>query len=937
MGGSELSGGVATQVVARPVDTYVSPAENNFTRLATSLQQVLPGLGQFAERKTKERVEESTAQGMKQRQMDGEAPVFQQESDPFWRKGYMRMHGWMQAAKTSSEFESLYEERKLDPSFDVNAELDRHMAESLNGLTDKDALEGFMERTSSLRSSYMNEQAKLQTQILRQQDQDNLQTFVNDSVAPLVKEGPEATRSWLNGFMETQRYRGYTRRELAAMSADAFVSRALETLDPSVLDALDVKDESGIAITDNPEIGNTVRAARENIQKNLYGELKKSSEEANKAVAANYARLKAEGTLTPEFINENSKGPLAYFGSSSEVQSAWDTYYKQQESVQSDRNFQRLYEEGTIAFYSNDPEAKKWVTKRREPLYEQALGAFATGDEAVFQDSVQQIVQDIERTKFADDRLTGIMQAATQAMPMQKDGKEAVPPDFNVGYAIYSTLKNSGNSTLLSKMAGEEAMMIFAGYESELKYHKDSPTALKNAKAFLTPEAREMVRTITPNERSSVKEDAASAFTGLIDTGSLFAAENVDQMANAVMVEYTKGRGQGLSHDAAMNYATTRVKSSHILAGGVWVPVSATETESEALSGGLTVAMEEFSKKNPDVKSPMVVSLGDTSGTYRIVDYITGKVETHNAADMKLRFKQEKMIAPEQLIQLQNFKQDVAAGRVTPEMIYNSWGTIQSQFSSGMLNAREYERLSAVKKNYERKRLDASVRETIEQHRKSRALPVPKEPEPVEDLHRPLPSPSSKAGKVYEHVTSAVKGGDPYSALTMMSEGMVLRTYDDPSTGTNIGAGYSITAHGPEKSKKDLLAAGVSPRLVDAVLAGKAEITPKQATELLRLSLRSYEKTAQKAFGDGWEDLPHNVRAVITDMAYVTGKPTQFKTALSLAREGKWDEMSASLSLKYKDRKTGQYKDDKRRISLWKSMIRGPHEFLAHVGIAGRS
>lgn len=940
IGSSEI-GPVGAKVVARPVDTFVDPAESNFTRLSTALNGFLPGFSQYAQKEATEKVkvqeEEGAIQGMKQRQMDGDAPVFSQEADPYWRKGYMKMHGWMQASQATSSFEEIYEQNKNNPSFDVRAELDKHISENLQGLTDKDALSGFMERTSGMRERYLNEQAKVHTEILRQKDQEQVQAFVNDAVAPLAKEGPEATRQWLDGFMESQRYRGYTRRELAGMASSALLKRATETLDPTVLDALSVKDENGIAMSDTPEIASAIATAKSQIATATQKELKAAAEEGHKALTATYAEHKAKGTLTPEFIVENSKGPLAFFGTSSEVQGAWDQFFKQQEEGRKSQNFQHLYDSGTIAFYSNDPDAKKWVMERRSPVYEKTLGAFSTGDEQTFQAGVREIVQDIERTKIADDRLTGIMQAATQAMPMMKDGAEVVPPDFNVGYAIYSTLKNNGNTTLLAKMAGEDAMMVFANYESELKYHRDSVTALKVAKAQMSPEARETVRNITTQERAAVKSDAASAFTGWIDTGSPFAAENVDQMANAVSVEYTKARGQGLSHDAAMNYATTRVKSSHILAGGVWIPVSAAETEPEALSGGLTMAMEGFLKNNPTAKYPQVVSLGDTKGTYRVMDFITGKVESFEAEDLKMRFKQEKLISPEQLMQTQQLKQDFAAGRVSPEMIYNSWGTIQSQFSAGLLNAREYERLGAIKKKYEKERLDAKVRETIELHRKTKVAPMDRNPEPVEDIHRKLPSPSSKAGTVYEHVSSAVKSGDFSSALTMMSEGLVLKAYPDPSTGTNIGAGYSLTAHGPEKARKDLLAAGVSPNLVAAVIEGKAEITPKQGTELLRIALKSYEHTAKQAFGDDWSDLPSNVKAVFTDMAYVTGNPGQFKTAMALAREGKWEEMASKLSLKYRDRKTGEYKEDKRRIGLWKSMLRSPSEFAANVGIAGRS
>lgn len=81
---------VGTQVVARPVSTVVDPAESNYTRLANALQNFLPGMNQYAQQEAAEKrvvqqkadqeaQENSTLQGMKQRQMDGEAPVFSQD------------------------------------------------------------------------------------------------------------------------------------------------------------------------------------------------------------------------------------------------------------------------------------------------------------------------------------------------------------------------------------------------------------------------------------------------------------------------------------------------------------------------------------------------------------------------------------------------------------------------------------------------------------------------------------------------------------------------------------------------------------------------------------------------------------------------------------------------------------------------------------------
>jgi GH24 family phage-related lysozyme (muramidase) len=163
-------------------------------------------------------------------------------------------------------------------------------------------------------------------------------------------------------------------------------------------------------------------------------------------------------------------------------------------------------------------------------------------------------------------------------------------------------------------------------------------------------------------------------------------------------------------------------------------------------------------------------------------------------------------------------------------------------------------------------------------------------------------SPGGKNLKTADYALAALKHNNLTYALTAQAEGFKTRVYDDPSRGKNIGLGFSVTSRSKPEVMSMLRRAGVPSGDVEAVLAGKMEVQPDVVQRLHEIAVprvRAQGDRPQSA-REVWQRLKPEARAVLTDMAWATGKPEQFKTVLEAMRKGDWQGASAALSLKYK-------------------------------------
>lgn len=202
-----------------------------------------------------------------------------------------------------------------------------------------------------------------------------------------------------------------------------------------------------------------------------------------------------------------------------------------------------------------------------------------------------------------------------------------------------------------------------------------------------------------------------------------------------------------------------------------------------------------------------------------------------------------------------------------------------------------------------------------------------------DDFRLDVANPGGKNLRTIDYAMEYAKRGDVAASFTMMNEGMMLSRYTDPNgKDQNIGFGFNMTAHGKEGTFKALSAAGVSKEHLEDVWNGKMQITPDQAVRLYKHTVKNeIEPMARKAFGEGYDFLPPNVKAVLTDLAYACGSRVgDFKSTIELLRQGKFEEAGRGLKLTYLN-KSGQRVEDTRRMSMYQRLLGGDNVWLQYL------
>lgn len=167
-------------------------------------------------------------------------------------------------------------------------------------------------------------------------------------------------------------------------------------------------------------------------------------------------------------------------------------------------------------------------------------------------------------------------------------------------------------------------------------------------------------------------------------------------------------------------------------------------------------------------------------------------------------------------------------------------------------------------------------------------------------------------------------------------EGVALRAYDDPARGAgkNIGTGYNLKANAANVDA-DLRASGITdPKVIEAVKAGTAELTPQQSDRLLLAALPRYEKlvkeVAESSAPGLWARMQPQQRAVMLDIAWQTGNPAQFRKAWASLAANDAPGFAAETKVFYTN-KAGERVEDTRRGGLRASMLAGPDRWTATV------
>lgn len=310
-----------------------------------------------------------------------------------------------------------------------------------------------------------------------------------------------------------------------------------------------------------------------------------------------------------------------------------------------------------------------------------------------------------------------------------------------------------------------------------------------------------------------------------------------------------------------------------------------------------------------------VVSVEDVRKGYEKSVYATGNVYgDHDAA-----------------VNLRNILAKKGDGVTNLELAQMS-GTVHRLLASGAISNKEWVQFTELRSQVRRKD-EQRATDFMRVMQQNKAMFQQGHSGYSDDFRVDVANPGGKNLRTIDYAVEYAKRGDLASSFTMLSEGMMLSRYKDPNgKDFNIGFGYNMSAHGKEGTFKALTAAGVPKENLEAVWNGQMQITPDQAVRLYKHTVKTeIEPMAKKAFGEGFDFLPPNAKAVVIDLAYATGNRVgDFKTTIELMRQGRFEEAGRGLTLTYRNA-NGERVQDTRRMSMYRRLLAGDSTWLSYL------
>lgn len=949
----------ATEVVARPVAASVVAPQGEMFELVNALRAVEPGLTEFLEKRHAEQAEAERVAGAKARAaQSGNEAVLTPEQTPFFQQGYMQMHGEVAGRDSARRMRAAFEEKKNLPDFDADAFFREFSSEELKGMTDKDALKGFLPALIKEREALRDEYSKLQVERVRQDTDANLAARARD-LAEMRFSGEELAGTTASAqrhalyqdYVQKGLALGKTRPELAEMFTAALINEALAKQDPAVLDAASHRDASGIALLDNPKLGRAILEARskaEELQKKSIYEagtqyrtdtlvgleemLRVDPSDPQLDLPALYSHAHKYGL----FNDPDGKELAAFWARVVDARSKQGTLVNIRASLYGPN--------GRIA--AARPEAKPLIDAEYGKLWDAWELALNGGDERATERFIVENLSRHQQWGVADERLKALL-SRINTEP-DKDGKPS--PDFLRAYRAYSAIKNSPNYDLISDLTDERSRTLLRYFHDMIVDEKQpEAAAFAKAKKLMEPEAQERLKALaTPEVRAKFRSELDSrlkkgdwytfGFTGKPGNSGMFVntLTNAFERKLAILGDVEAAQKQTLaeidvylSRDANDNW-TVRPDST-ALAGRSQVDF---DKGLKAYTLDLADALAKEAKATGGSDPSIHLERIGQGTAYTVMNHgvPVGRVELSEI----LARGEAKHVTAAQAVSLSALSKrihDNGGKHLTGDEIEGSWGEILQLHRIGKINSSQLDVLATRRQAWKRERLAEAEKAALEGRAAALGGMDPKDVlrEPGGLPEAPARQPGGKNLKTADYAMQAMQKGNLLFALTAQAEGFMTRAHDDPSRGRNIGVGFSMTARTQPEVMSMLRRAGVPSSDVEAVMAGKMEVKPEVVIRLHEIAVGEYQKRAQAAIGtDAWRKLTPEAQAVLTDMAWATGNPAQFKTVLEAMRKGDWEGASANLSLKYTS-KSGEQKEDTRRVKLWRLMLSGRQTFSDYL------
>lgn len=531
----------------------------------------------------------------------------------------------------------------------------------------------------------------------------------------------------------------------------------------------------------------------------------------------------------------------------------------------------------------------------------------------------------MDKIKHPDKNMTTYLE---QGLAMSTSGKDGVgtlvsSDNFKIGAAIYDRMQSANNQFLGEVISPEKAepYRAFNFLTKNGQMSEDQARTLVQ-ESYMTPKREGTPMGLKPEVMAGIDKAVNDEFSknlssvrGLLgfdvsDTNSIRDMQADARQAAAIMF-----KTRNVTPQQAAEYGLNFVKQSAQTVDGGKGHVS---YRPGAYSGKLT--KEEFGraidgqlngfKGMPEFKSVNnIQAYTDNVGTvhFRDVDglrYMGSKTPAELTAEYQRPMQQDLEISKD----LRNALNDPSVILSTTE-VARLLPAFDMLYKQNKLNGDSPEVKRFVALEYKAKQLD-DMRMTNINTMMAKSKSILDHGQIPADMgyNTDVMSPTGTNLKAIDYAKGFFKNKDTNpigltASLTMINEGLALRAYDD-NKGRAIGIGYNMTLHGPDVTKRDLMMAGVSASNVPAVIAGTTEISKDQALALFKNTMeKEYVPIAKRAYGNGYDQLPAEAKAVLNDLAYnAGGNIKKFTSMIDAMKSGDLQEAAKHIDLTYVNR-----------------------------------
>jgi hypothetical protein len=792
---------------------------------------------------------------------------------------------------------------------------------------------------SAIRTDWMQLKAKR----VRETNEANLQVQLDGMVRPDVD--PEVlARSFQDELVPMLVKTGqFTRTELS----ERFIDKLIQVSEanggmPEIFDAADIPGPGGQSpARANPALALKVSRARIVAAAKADKIIKEDTLVRNNStwLAFNKAIKNEDWDSISDDVLMQHVDKSDVFNSFKDMQEFMDKRDKARYGSEQTKAGIHSYQSGDAAFL--DPKVAKaaydQITAPFEKSVMENLGKPGPEAEAAVLSGFTNILRTAERGKVGhiNEALKNRIEAFALAVP-----KEGAPPptDFLQMAKVYESLRES-NPTLMAKYFDNDARDLFESYVGDESRQMNAPAAYTMAYRSISAEEKKRVEQLFKNDPTLEQKVGKQAEFALRSFTDRFKAKwmgnfptNVDAVHAdaALQLRQLLMKNPGLDPGKAGDIIAKRFEESYVRDPEsqlfIKVPVGmASQSTADAISDFTKLLKKEWSI---DGASPDLMIAGDRNGNLRIQTVSPQRDITVPLSALVQDHSFRNNLQDTDLTNIGVLRQKVKDGSLTKADVDGMSGTIDKLKGMDKLTREERDAIGAA--NF------VPSRRSPKDMYRARIAPLKITNDyagtSAVDTFKTKPQLDNKN----EVAQAFMARGDTAGALTAMGEGVALTAYGDPAEGAglNIGLGYNKNGNA-NTWVSDFKAAGIPPEKNDDIWNGKASITREQAMRLYQVSAKRYAADAEKAYGEGWQALPANQKAVLLDLQWqVKGGIAKFPKAIAAFKRGDMETAAREIQVFY-DGPNGK-KADVGRTSLRSNMLAGPNSFLALINHVGR-